>query len=134
MSLTYAELLRRRAAETKGGDHLLSEAADALDRLQRLIDSASRSAGVAAISEERHRQITAEGWTAEHDDAHQDDQLVMAAVSYLEYSPELCGPEPPATWPWDAEWWKPSANHIRNCEKAGALIAAEIDRRLRREA
>lgn len=31
-------------------------------------------------------------------------------------------------WPWDEEWWKPSLDPIRNLEKAGALIAAEIDR------
>lgn len=31
-------------------------------------------------------------------------------------------------WPWDASWWKPSADPIRNLVKAGALIAAEIDR------
>lgn len=30
--------------------------------------------------------------------------------------------------PWDAEWWKPSADPIRNLEKAGALLAAGIDR------
>ena len=29
------------------------------------------------------------------------------------------------------EWWKPSADPVRNLEKAGALIAAEIDRLLR---
>jgi hypothetical protein len=32
-------------------------------------------------------------------------------------------------WPWDRAWWKPSPNNrIRDMEKAGALIAAEIDR------
>jgi hypothetical protein len=31
-------------------------------------------------------------------------------------------------WPWDEKWWKPSTNPIRNLVKAGALIAAEIDR------
>jgi hypothetical protein len=27
-----------------------------------------------------------------------------------------------------ARWWKPSTDPIRNLERAGALIAAEIDR------
>ncbi len=33
-------------------------------------------------------------------------------------------------WPedWEAEAWKPSADPVRNLVKAGALIAAEIDR------
>lgn len=38
----------------------------------------------------------------------------------------------PDTWPWSAEWWKPG-DPIRNLEKAGALIAAEIDRLKRNE-
>jgi len=35
---------------------------------------------------------------------------------------------PPAAWPWEWDQWKPSLDPIRNLEKAGALIAAEIDR------
>jgi len=31
-------------------------------------------------------------------------------------------------WPWDMEWWKPEYDPIKNLVKAGALIAAEIDR------
>jgi hypothetical protein len=34
----------------------------------------------------------------------------------------------PSSWPWDYDWWKPSDDPIRNLTKAGALIAAEIDR------
>jgi hypothetical protein len=37
-------------------------------------------------------------------------------------------------WPWDREWWKPTPNNrIRELAKAGALIAAEIDRLQRLE-
>lgn len=36
--------------------------------------------------------------------------------------------EAPNDWPWDRSWWKPSPDPIRNLVKAGALIAAEIDR------
>lgn len=32
---------------------------------------------------------------------------------------------------YDQVWWKPSRDPIRDLEKAGALIAAEIDRHLR---
>jgi len=32
-------------------------------------------------------------------------------------------------WPWDFKWWKPTPNdRVRELVKAGALIAAEIDR------
>lgn len=34
----------------------------------------------------------------------------------------------PNGWPWPVESWKPSPEPARNLEKAGALIAAEIDR------
>ena len=36
----------------------------------------------------------------------------------------------PFGWPWGQAWWKPSTDPIRNLVKAGALIAAEIDRLL----
>ena len=39
--------------------------------------------------------------------------------------------EAPGIWPWDHEFWKPSEDQIRNLVKAGALIAAEIDRLIR---
>lgn len=31
-------------------------------------------------------------------------------------------------WPWERNWWKPSDDPIKDLIKAGALIAAEIDR------
>jgi hypothetical protein len=32
-------------------------------------------------------------------------------------------------WPWSKHWWKPTPNdRVRELVKAGALIAAEIDR------
>lgn len=38
--------------------------------------------------------------------------------------------KPSSKWPssWHPEWWKPSNDPVRNLVKAGALIAAEIDR------
>ena len=32
------------------------------------------------------------------------------------------------SWPWDFKWWKPSDDPVKDLIKAGALIAAEIDR------
>lgn len=94
--------------------------------------------GAELIAAERQRQIDVEGWTAEHDDAHTKCQMLIAGCGYatLTYmqvhnSPELlelAQTIPPPDWPWEKNWWKPSTNPIRNLIKAGALIAAEIDR------
>lgn len=93
------------------------------------------------IAEERVRQIGAEGWTKEHDDGHIRAELVVAANGYAAAAaiqiryPEQPFPKdfvPPA-WPWDDAWFKLSKDPIRNLVKAGALIAAEIDRLTRFE-
>lgn len=92
--------------------------------------------GVKQIAAERQRQLEEEGWTADHDDKHTKSQLTYASQSYLIMAIRvLYGPPdprtkltPPSFWPWENEWWKPSDDPIRNLVKAGALIAAEIDR------
>lgn len=76
---------------------------------------------------ERHRQITAEGWTPAHDDAHADEQLARAAACYALPQGDYEIPDPPEFWPWDAYWWKPG-DRRRELIKAGALILAEIER------
>jgi len=104
--------------------------------------------GVERIALERLRQITEEGWSAFHDDRHTDKSLAWAAVCYA--APDnvyvVDGGGPCITfsdpWPWGAEWDKrypkdpmfgSSAaemleHRISELTKAGALIAAEIDR------
>ena len=90
------------------------------------------------IAAERRRQIEAEGWSPEHDDAYANDQMAMAAICYADPNPnmvplpDLGGRSPsrpyiPAGWPWSPKWWKPT-DRRRNLVKAAALIAAEIDR------
>lgn len=79
-----------------------------------------------AVLAERQRQISAEGWTPEHDDEYQSGELSQAAACYAsqafgQYSIS-------AFWPWAAKWWKPSQDPRRNLEKAGALILAEMER------
>jgi len=93
--------------------------------------------GAELISDERARQIAVEGWTAEHDDGGESGELTAAATAYLQrarecsfYGEEPRTASPPSVWPWDAKFWKPGTT-IRMLTKAGALIAAEIDRRLR---
>lgn len=92
--------------------------------------------GSTLIEEERKRQIEKEGWSPEHDDKHIHGELVMVAICYLlnvAFSFNPIQSKPDIWWPvnWDKKWWKPKS-HLSNLVKAGALIAAEIDR-LQRE-
>jgi hypothetical protein len=92
-----------------------------------------KSVGAALIAQERERQVNVEGWTPEHDAEHTDGVLVDAARAYAlaVLTPGYDRGNPPVGWPWDEGWWKPSDDPVRNLVKAGALIAAEIDRRRR---
>ena len=83
--------------------------------------------GAELIAAERQRQINAEGWTAEHDDGHGDHELVWAAICYAKKAC-IASYLPLNDWPWDDEDWNPAFLPYRNLVKAGALIAAEIDR------
>ena len=86
--------------------------------------------GVEIIAEERQRQIEVKGWTSDNDDRYVDEQLAEAAATYA--LPNLWRNSPdriPITWPFHNRWWKPTPeNRIKELAKAGALIAAEIDR------
>lgn len=85
--------------------------------------------GIERIAAERQRQVEKEGFDNQHDDRYGDTELPSAAVSYvMETMIRSPSSQPPLLWPFDAEWWKPKDSAIRNLEKAGALIAAEIDR------
>jgi len=105
-------------------------------------DSPSTETAIELIQAERERQVSAEGWTAEHDDkCHTCGSLTGAAACYalvdsvidplivkvkLKQAPDGFLP----LWPFEREWWKPTTP-IRNLVKAGALIVAEIERRQR---
>jgi hypothetical protein len=90
----------------------------------------ARADGASLIAAERQRQIDAEGWTPEHDDEHTNGALAMAAAAYAVQGVPICPLSAGGwgLWPWAAEWWKPSDDPIKNLIRAGALIAAEIDR------
>jgi hypothetical protein len=84
--------------------------------------------GAELIKEERLRQQIKLGWTSEHDRIENNNgELLEAARCYAslvaQHDPDL-----EHCWPWDAKYWNPSGNPIRDLVKAGALIAAEIDR------
>ena len=110
------------------------------------------SQAIKHIVAERERQISAEGWTPEHDDEHDDYSLGLAAAAYaggvdcgskvVGYTDDVSGgrgetpiwgvrnKRVPIPWPasWDARWWKPTGDRRRDLVKAGALIVAEIER------
>lgn len=108
----------------------------------------SVSEGARRIAAERARQMTKKGYTAKHDDNH-GAALAWAAACYAAPEPvfrqhrgakevSFCDP-----WPWEPHYDRrphdgnvliPSTDtpaRIRRLEKAGALVAAEIDRLLR---
>ncbi len=91
--------------------------------------------GIESIARERKRQIIKKHFTPLHDDDHDEFELTLAAMSYAAAvaAPDEEGDDegkqrPCHDWPWDDEDFKPSEDPIRNLVKAGALIAAEIDR------
>src|SRR5690554_5541401 len=97
--------------------------------------------GIELIAEERKRQINEEGWSAEHDQEHTEGELADAGAYYaltegmLQYIDEHWGNDMHLViWQFDLKDLKRNrqdhsmANRIRELQKAGALIATEIDR------
>lgn len=85
--------------------------------------------GTIDIAAERRRQIAEEGRTAKHDDQHDRDELAFAAIAYA--APELLRSffegNDVRIWPW-GDYLLKVGDRRRDLVKAGALIAAEIDR------
>lgn len=85
---------------------------------------------------ERERQIRTEGWSPEHDASHPEGQLALAAICYAGQHADLGeafietdqdigtaqGEGPPYRWPWGPR------SKERDLVRAGALLAAELDR------
>lgn len=81
------------------------------------------------IIRERLRQVSEEGWSVQHDDAHQQGILAQAAACYAAYASGFAagGYGKAPYWPFDAEWFKPKTPR-RDLIRAAALIVAEIER------
>ena len=94
----------------------------------RMLTDAARD-----VLAERQRQISAEGWTPEHDDEHDAWSMAVAAACYSLWD----RPATQATtgrlsnlWQWtgwDQSWFKPK-DPRRNLVRAAALLLAEIER------
>lgn len=98
--------------------------------------------GIELIAEERQRQIDVEGYSEQHDSQHKASELIYAAIAYVEsakvgincaetgntneHEIMMRKVEMGRDYPfgWD---FKPSTD-VRDLVKAGALIAAAIDR------
>lgn len=95
--------------------------------------------GVDMIAAERLRQIKKHGFDASHDDEHEHGELAEAAAAYInpvwpEGRDSFAKDGAPENWPFEAKWYRPGMIDMERLAKAGALIAAEIDRLLRVEA
>lgn len=118
---------------------LPAEAATAKAASARSCDSA----GVLLIDAERGRQVTEEGYTAEHDDTHADGSLGVMAQRLLTRVYDLvANPDdelaPGSKYRMAAREAKHVADkyngdRVHQLTVAGAVIAAEIDRLLRAE-
>lgn len=101
--------------------------------------------GIELIAAERERQIKVEGWDSQHDSDHDNFELTKAAICYANRATmdgmAVWQDRVPNDWPFEAKAWKPepripghpcpmieTKDAIKMLIKAGALIAAEIDR------
>lgn len=129
-------------------DIYISALAEEKTRLQEELSHIRRSAAIFDVARERTRQVNAEGWTPEHDDAHQDRSLALAGACYAMFASvsdsARASTDLPAglaaegedihgwsawlgIWPWERRFWKPT-DRRRDLIKAAALIVAEIER------
>lgn len=91
--------------------------------------------GVDLIQSERDRQL--KEWTYAHDREHKEGELLRAAAALLmlELGDQVAAAN---LWPWEKdrllkEAQRPNthATHLRRLQKSGALVAADLDRRIR---
>jgi len=86
------------------------------------------------ILKERRRQISAEGFTAAHDDLYIREELALAAAVYCIPNWAIGEDDHVADavvelWPWECDWLKRTPHdRLRELTKAGALIVAEMER------
>ena len=99
--------------------------------------------GIELIAEERQRQIDVKGYNEQHDSQHKTSELIYAAIAYIESAKigvnclELGNDDVSSILTRKTEMgkayipWKDTfkaSTDVRDLVKAGALIAAAIDR------
>lgn len=82
--------------------------------------------GLEQIADERLKQINKWGHSGSHDVSHNHKELIKAAQAYLSACifDTFVGRN---IWPWEKESFH-DEGYVENLKKAGALIAAELDR------
>ena len=86
--------------------------------------------GATLIAAERDRQITEEGHTPEADAELTTGVLAWAAWALIDSAgADHPVEQAPAVWPLPRDRWPATTSPLRRLTIAGALIAAEIDRR-----
>jgi len=107
-------------------------------------ETSTPSEGLKLIVKERERQVQKKGFTPDKDRQYTDGELYRAAICYaagkmpvfipseegVGHNNSPNGDKMVDPWPWDAEHDHRSADRVEGLAKAGALIAAEIDRLL----
>ena len=127
-ALTMAEYIRRDPAVLAALPEvqaMIAAAYEAADEARQ----ADLSTAARDVLAERQRQISAEGWTPEHDDQHVDGEMAQASGCYALNAAGWKTEALRGCWPikWMAAWFKPTTPR-RDLVKAGALIIAEIER------
>ena len=114
----------KAAAQTDYDARILAAIQPDPDARQADLSDAARD-----VLAERARQISAEGWTPEHDDQHVDGEMAQASGCYALNAAGWKTEALRGCWPikWMAAWFKPTTPR-RDLVKAGALIIAEIER------
>lgn len=118
--------LQRKSAEVAQRNYV-----KASYECQSLREQLEKQGGAGQIAIERARQKSVEGYDQVHDIMHPTDEFCRAAIAYAVYDIAVI----PYTdahkgwWPekWDSNMFKPK-DRKRNLVRAGALIAAAIDR------
>ena len=142
-SATLGHELQEACREIRRLQELVDELGDERDAAQTMLYEFG-TGGAFLIACERKRQEDIEEWSPEHDDAHSNGELAQAAAVYattddtnvvhrLRNLADAGWPfEPEAFKPFEIEWHDiPAVDRVRCLVKAGALIAAEIDRFIR---
>ncbi|RLZ06831.1 hypothetical protein EAH57_14980 [Acinetobacter sp. 2JN-4] len=97
-----------------------------------------QSKAINDVVAERQRQIQKKGYTPDHDDLYEQNELVRAASEYtnqvigrgwfFERHPALYQSEVASDfWPWDKSYWKPKSPR-EDLVRATAMLIAEIER------
>ncbi len=130
------------AEEIESLKHELGKAEDEILRLKqeaisiRLgVKNATR--GGLEMLAERARHLSEEGFTDQHDDAHDDVSLIAKAMAYLQDVmlreqglPGFQG-TPPEYWTGKPEEWKPKREILHQIRVAGSILIAAADRKYR---